>query len=491
MKRGLQFFTVLLFVAASMAPIQLLAQEARPSKTLFFRPSFGLANYLGDNNRSAFQVGVNAAGEIGYQFTPGLSFSALYSFGDYTDNLRPNINTGFPRVAANTRRQMVEGILRFKLAKATSRTTPYIQVGGGAIFGGDHPDDETGFGPLLGLGLDFGISSTASFFIEANANASFPDTANDGIDRDRFGSFDLFNRLNVGVQFNFKSPFVPVEIFSIDAPTQLEVGQTANFMARSNLDDATQPLTYRWDFGDGTDSPLMTASHSFSSPGTYTVTFSAENGRSTDLATHTVVVTQAAQPAQIVTINADPMSPDTRTPVSLSANVIGDAPVEYLWTFSDGGTATGMSPTYSFTEPGNYIITLRASNAIGSDEQTMRIVVSPFEAAFCTEVVELNSAFFDRNSSTLSPSAEATLQENVDILTQCANMNVRVDGYAVQGERNPFELSADRARAVEEFYVQSGIPRSRVLSQGQGLIDAGSLKEGLEGFRRSDTTVMN
>jgi hypothetical protein len=37
----------------------------------------------------------------------------------------------------------------------------------------------------------------------------------------------------------------------------------------------------------------------------------------------------APQPAQIVSITADPQAPNTRTPVRFSANVRGDAPMPY------------------------------------------------------------------------------------------------------------------------------------------------------------------
>jgi outer membrane protein OmpA-like peptidoglycan-associated protein len=52
----------------------------------------------------------------------------------------------------------------------------------------------------------------------------------------------------------------------------------------------------------------------------------------------------------------------------------------------------------------------------------------------------------------------------------------------------PQELSTDRAKAVEQFYVDNGIARSRFVTVGKGLV-AGlvSRKEGLEGYRRVDT----
>ena len=52
---------------------------------------------------------------------------------------------------------------------------------------------------------------------------------------------------------------------------------------------ATDPVYYSWDFGDGTTSPLLQATHSYDEPGRYTVTFNAGNDGSADIATRTVL----------------------------------------------------------------------------------------------------------------------------------------------------------------------------------------------------------
>ena len=52
----------------------------------------------------------------------------------------------------------------------------------------------------------------------------------------------------------------------------------------------------------------------------------------------------------------------------------------------------------------------------------------------------------------------------------------------------PQELSEDRARAVEQFYVDNGIPASRIMTVGLGRASGlTSKKEGLAQYRRVDT----
>ena len=189
-----------------------------------------------------------------------------------------------------------------------------------------------------------------------------------------------------------------------------------------------------------------------------------------------------------MTISANPQNPDTRTPVSFSSNVRGDVPITYSWSFGDVGSSTSTNPTYTFDTPGTYTITLRASNNAGSDSRSMTITVDMYEADYCSEVVEMNAAYFARNSSVLTDEARAALQENLSILSDCPNTNVRVEGFAAPGERNSQSLSDDRARAVEQFYADNGVAVSRVMAMGQGRVQGvTSKKEGVDQFRRADT----
>ena len=98
--------------------------------------------------------------------------------------------------------------------------------------------------------------------------------------------------------------------------------------------------------------------------------------------------------------------------------------------------------------------------------------------------------FFERNSSILTANAERVLGDNLDILQDCPNLNVRVVGLAGPFERNPQELSEDRARAVQQFYTDNRIASSRIRNQGGGRAAGGSKKSGAEQFRRADTVPM-
>jgi uncharacterized protein YgiM (DUF1202 family) len=83
---------------------------------------------------------------------------------------------------------------------------------------------------------------------------------------------------------------VPVEVFSMDGPDELTVGEEAAFSATANDDQVTASLSYRWEFGDGTTSEGFQATHSYREPGTYTVRFQASDDRTSDEISKTVKV---------------------------------------------------------------------------------------------------------------------------------------------------------------------------------------------------------
>lgn len=482
------------FLLLSLLPMSTAwAQSLRPTKSLFLRPSFGFVNYVGDNNISLTQLGIKGQFELGYQITPELAISGLYNFGDYTTALRPDAATGLDRIGSSTRLSSVHMLMRFIFGRETASVAPYIQAGAGVAFGGDHPDDNPGWGPVGGIGFDVLLSPNTLFFMEANTHFTVPDDAIDGPDRGLFAEHDLLTGISLGVQINLvKRSFIPVRISDVQTPMELEVDEVGNFVAEGNMGRASEPVYYNWDFGDGTISPLQVASHAFKEPGTYTVTFSASNDGSSDIATRTVRVVPRAVPAEIVSMNSAPSIVDTSTEVMFEANVLGNAPFQYLWSFGDGDSSTDPNPSHTYTEPGRYDVTLSIANPDGSDENSMVVIVDRIEASYCRELTELNAVYFGRHSSVLSQTARGILQDNLQILRECPNMTVRIEAYAVPGEQDPERLAASRARAVEDFYIDNGVTFSRVYAEGKGLIqNVGRLKDGLELYRRADTIIVD
>lgn len=278
-------------------------------------------------------------------------------------------------------------------------------------------------------------------------------------------------------------------VSSIDTPDEVEAGETGTFEATvGNEEDADKPLTYSWEYGDGsTDSGLLT-NHSYSSAGEYTVKFRASNEGGADSASATVTVVRPPKPAQVTSVNANPNPVDAGNRVSFSSNVQGDSPISYSWSFGDGSRGSGSSPSHTFERAGQYTVELEASNDVGEDSRSVTVRVKRALPDICTSVSEFNSAFFGRNSSTLTSEAEESLQENADILGKCPNLSVDIEGFAAPGERNASSLSDDRAQAVVDFYADEGVDKSRISSSAEGEVSGvTSKKGGTREYRRADS----
>ena len=130
------------------------------------------------------------------------------------------------------------------------------------------------------------------------------------------------------------------------------------------------------------------------------------------------------------------------------------------------------------------------SNDHGQDSRNVSITSTQYEADYCADLAEMNSVFFERNTSVLSESSETVLRDNIQILQDCPNLSVRIEGLAGPFERRPQELSEDRARAVEQFYLSNDVAASRITAAGLGRVGQGSKKSGAEQFRRTDTIPM-
>jgi|GEM_PF-1535563 len=171
------------------------------------------------------------------------------------------------------------------------------------------------------------------------------------------------------------TPSVPIQVLSLDSPTQLTVNQAGTFTGTVNK-DATQPLNYRWDFGDNSTASTLTATHSYTKPGDYTVTFVASNQNSTDRQSKTVTVLEQAAPPLIENLTANSRNPQVDTPVYLNAIVQGDAPVSYSWDFGDGTTSLDTAPSHIYQQPGTYNVTVTVANAGGVNKRSLSLTVS-------------------------------------------------------------------------------------------------------------------
>lgn len=496
MKKRIVTSTVFAFAMLMSMTGTALAQSVHYEDAIYIKPRIGLNYYSGDRDanpddelsRMIELGGLNYGAELGYQISSRLGIGILGSYGNFSPldsqnhpTLNPPLDSG-----ASENRFMAHLVLPIQLLP-NSRVSPYIVPGFGIVGGtiDDARGSEIGMSPLLGFGLNFSATDRLGIFVEFDGLVTLPDEKFDGVESGD-SNYDVLGIAVAGVRLNLRPPFVPVTVLTANGPGTIDAGDEGTYEASVNP-DATQPVEYMWDFGDGTTASGLVATHTYATPGTYTVTFTASNKKSSDTRTMTVQAERPVAPPSITSVTMDPQTPDTETAVQFGANIGGDGPFTYRWDFGDGTTSTSANPSHTYTTPGTYTVTVTATNEAGSDTRTSTITVVPVEVDFCDTVVDLNSAFFGRNSSTLNADATAALQDNLQILTDCANMSVKIEGFAAPGERNGTRLSEARARAVEQFYIDNGVAASRITAAGMGTVSGVSRKEGLSQYRRADS----
>lgn len=133
---------------------------------------------------------------------------------------------------------------------------------------------------------------------------------------------------------------------------------------------------YSWNFGDNTSSAVQNPTHTYNTPGTYTVEFSASNAGGFGVTSIANYVTISAVPAPVAAFTFKPPTGDIPITVSFTNNTTGIGSITYLWDFGDTNTSTDVNPTHIYSSSaGTKTITLTATNLGGSSVVSQSIVL--------------------------------------------------------------------------------------------------------------------
>jgi PKD repeat protein len=123
--------------------------------------------------------------------------------------------------------------------------------------------------------------------------------------------------------------------------------------------------SYAWNFGDGVTAAGATASHTFASSGSYSVTLTVtDNQGATNSLVQTLAVSAPNQPpvaAFVPACSNRACSFDAATSKDPDGTI-----ASYAWTFGDGATGTGVNPSHTFAADGAYPVTLTVTDNQGA-----------------------------------------------------------------------------------------------------------------------------
>ncbi|HDR73465.1 MAG TPA: PKD domain-containing protein, partial [Methanoculleus sp.] len=153
------------------------------------------------------------------------------------------------------------------------------------------------------------------------------------------------------------------------------------------------PVSWLWDFGDGTTAADQNVTSTFTVPGVFPVTLTVANETGDE-----------ASAVQEITVEEPPEeTPDVPPAVPLNASFIANVtegfapldvqfndtstgdPVSWLWDFGDGSVSPEQNLTYTYVMPGLYPVTLTVANETGDEAsavENITVLVPPLNASF-------------------------------------------------------------------------------------------------------------
>ena len=159
---------------------------------------------------------------------------------------------------------------------------------------------------------------------------------------------------------------VPVASFISNASSGT-VPLTVQFIDSSQ----NSPTSWTWLFGDGAISTLQNPAHTYTTPGTYTVTLIASNSAGTNTATYQGYVT-ATRAAAVPVVSFVTNISSGSAPLAVQfLDTSTNSPSSWVWSFGDGGTSGGPNPVHTYASQGAYTVTLTVTNSAGSNTTSL------------------------------------------------------------------------------------------------------------------------
>ena len=178
---------------------------------------------------------------------------------------------------------------------------------------------------------------------------------------------------------------------NIGAPTRVPP-RAARPLSASGYDPGADPLTYRWDFGDGSTAEGSSVNHSWESAGSYNVTVTVDDGDG-GTGTGTAMVEVSATKA-----DAGPdVTLDEGGTVTLGGpqTTPEDAHTSFSWDFGDGTTGSGRTTSHNYDDEGTYQAILKVTDDATTDTDEVQVTVrnvAPSVAGVAAPVEALKNA---------------------------------------------------------------------------------------------------
>jgi gliding motility-associated-like protein len=137
------------------------------------------------------------------------------------------------------------------------------------------------------------------------------------------------------------------------------------------MDQSTNATSWNWNFGDGGNSTTSSPSHTYTTPGVYTVYLISANPATCnkkDTAQQQISIFSSP----IADFTWSPNPPVPNTPIEFKNFSTGAT--SYLWNFGDGTSSTDKDVVHNFYADGLYDVCLTAINEVGCKDTVCKKV---------------------------------------------------------------------------------------------------------------------
>ncbi len=179
-----------------------------------------------------------------------------------------------------------------------------------------------------------------------------------------------------------------------------------NAIAFTNQTTGAGITGYQWDFGDGVNSTQENPTHTYTTPGDYTVRLTVDNNLGCSIINEQTItihaIPQVAFINELACSNGSTQFTDQTTVDD--ANITG-----WLWDFGDGNTSTEQNPIHLYENSGSFTVRLTTTSNFGCQsflERSVEVITGP-TVDFTTNSVCLGETTIFQDLST--PADGATI----------------------------------------------------------------------------------
>jgi PKD repeat protein len=166
--------------------------------------------------------------------------------------------------------------------------------------------------------------------------------------------------------------------FAAPSSAQLDADFTGSPVSGNNpltvsftdMTTGAAPGIWLWDFGDGSTSTLQNPTHTYSLPGTHSVSLTASVGPQSEQHQKSGYIMVSPSPL-VVAFGAQPMEGPTPLLVNFRDDSVGSTVTEWLWDFGDGTISRDQHPSHVYTASKTTSFSVSLTAFIGQQSGTL------------------------------------------------------------------------------------------------------------------------